>query len=69
MYQVHYLNPISPKGTALWTENYTETENVADAQAIMVRSAAMHDMKLLRDIRHKPGQSLGLVCCFPFYKG
>jgi len=46
MYQVHYLNPISPKGTALWTENYTETENVADAQAIMVRSAAMHDMKL-----------------------
>ena len=46
MYQVKYLNPISPKGTALWTENYEKTEEVAEAQAIMVRSASMHDMEL-----------------------
>ena len=46
MYQVHYLNSISPKGTALWTEDYQKTENLADAQAILVRSAAMHDMEL-----------------------
>ena len=46
MYQVHYLNSISPKGTALWTEDYQKTENIADAQAILVRSAAMHDMAL-----------------------
>ena len=46
MYKVQYLNPISPKGTALWTENYETTENAADAQAIMVRSAGMHDMVL-----------------------
>ena len=46
MYQVHYLNAISPKGTALWTENYQITQKVEDAQAIMVRSAAMHDMEL-----------------------
>ena len=46
MYQVHYLNPISPKGTALWTENYTTAQKAEDAQAIMVRSAAMHDMEL-----------------------
>ena len=46
MYQVHYLNPISPKGTALWTEDYNTTENLADAQAIMVRSAALHDLEL-----------------------
>ena len=39
MYQVQYLNPISPKGTALWTENYQTTEKAEDAQAIMVRSA------------------------------
>ena len=46
MQKIHYLNPISPKGTALWTENYQTTENLADAQAIMVRSAAMHDLEL-----------------------
>lgn len=44
MYRVHYLNPISPKGTALWTEDYQTTERVEDADAIMVRSTAMHDM-------------------------
>ena len=45
MYQIHYLNSISPKGKALWTEDYKETEVMADAQAILVRSAAMHDME------------------------
>ncbi len=45
MYKVHYLNPISPKGTALWTENYATAENAEAAQAFMVRSAAMHDME------------------------
>ena len=44
MYRVHYLNPISPKGTALWTEDYQTAEHVEDADAIMVRSTAMHDM-------------------------
>ena len=44
MYQLHYLNSISPKGKALWTENYTETANIADAEAILVRSAAMHEL-------------------------
>ncbi len=46
MYQVHYLNNISPKGTALWTENYQISQKIEDAQAIMVRSAAMHDVEL-----------------------
>ena len=46
MYQVHYLNSISPKGTALWTEDYHQTEKPEDANAILVRSAAMHDMAL-----------------------
>lgn len=44
MYQVHYLNKISPKGTALWTEAYQNTDVMDDADAILVRSAAMHDM-------------------------
>ena len=46
MYKVHYLNPISPKGTALWTEDYEKTENAQEAAAFMVRSAAMHEMAL-----------------------
>ena len=44
MFQLHYLNSISPKGKALWTENYAENANIDEAQAILVRSAAMHDM-------------------------
>lgn len=45
MKKIAYLNPISEKGTALWTEGYEKAENVADADAIMVRSAAMHEME------------------------
>ena len=45
MYHIHYLNPISPKGTALWTEDYHTTPDAADADAILVRSAAMHDLE------------------------
>ena len=46
MAKIHYLNNISEKGTALWTEDYQLTENVNEAEAILVRSAAMHDMEL-----------------------
>ncbi len=46
MRKVHYLNPISPKGTALWTEDYEKTEKIEDAEAIMVRSAQMHELTL-----------------------
>ena len=44
MFRYHYLNKISDKGSALWTKDYEKTENVDEAQAIVVRSAAMHDM-------------------------
>ena len=46
MYRVHYLNSISPKGTALWTEDYQKTDDAAQADAVLVRSASMHDMEL-----------------------
>ena len=46
MYQVHYLNKISPKGTDLWTEDYTPVDNMAQADAVLVRSASMHEMEL-----------------------
>ena len=50
MYKVHYLNPISPKGTELWTEEYTTAQDVADAQAIVLRSASMHEMEMPKDL-------------------
>ena len=50
MRKIAYLNPISEKGTALWTEEYEKTENVTEADAIMVRSAAMHDMELPKEL-------------------
>ena len=45
MFKIDYLNPISPKGTALWTEDYQKAENINEADAIMVRSAQMHEME------------------------
>ena len=46
MYNVHYLNKISPKGTALWTENYQAVDSMENADAVLVRSASMHEMQL-----------------------
>lgn len=46
MYQIHYLNKISLKGTALWREDYQLTEHLPEADGVLVRSAAMHDMVL-----------------------
>ena len=44
MFQVNYLNKISPKGTALWTEDYRVSNRLEDAQALVVRSAPMQEM-------------------------
>ena len=46
MYNVHYLNKISPKGTALWTDNYAVADHLEGAEAALVRSASMHEMEL-----------------------
>ncbi|MBQ7817754.1 MAG: phosphoglycerate dehydrogenase [Oscillospiraceae bacterium] len=51
MYPIHYLNSISPKGTALFTEKYTKVETAEDAKAILVRSASMHDMEFSKGLR------------------
>ncbi len=44
MFNYHCLNPISSKGLDLFNTNYKATENVSEADAILVRSAKMHDM-------------------------
>ncbi|WP_075719867.1 phosphoglycerate dehydrogenase [Roseburia sp. 499] len=46
MYQYHCLNPIANVGLDLFDENYKRVEDMKDAQAVLVRSAAMHDLDL-----------------------
>ena len=46
MFHYHYLNKISEQGSALWTENFAPVDQVEAADAIVVRSAGMHDMKM-----------------------
>ena len=46
MKYIHYLNKISQKGTELWTEDYAVADNIADADALLVRSADMHKIDL-----------------------
>ena len=46
MYKVHCLNNISEEGLALLTDEYELTDNVDEADVILVRSADMHDMAI-----------------------
>ncbi|MSC83484.1 3-phosphoglycerate dehydrogenase [Eubacterium sp. am_0171] len=44
MYKYNCLNPIAPVGLEKFNENYVRTEDAGEADAILVRSAGMHDM-------------------------
>lgn len=46
MYHIHSLNKISPKGMALWTKDYQTVDDLEQADAVLVRSANMHEMHL-----------------------
>lgn len=46
MFQYHCLNPIAEVGLNKFTANYKKTEEIGEADGILVRSAAMHDMEL-----------------------
>ena len=46
MFKYTCLNPIAEVGLGNLTDNYVKTDDTADAEAILVRSAAMHDMEL-----------------------
>jgi D-3-phosphoglycerate dehydrogenase len=45
MYQYHCLNPIAEVGLQKFDGNYASTDRMEDADAVLVRSAAMHDME------------------------
>ncbi len=46
MFQYHCLNPIAEKGLGFFGEEYKKAETLYDADAVLVRSAKMHDMEL-----------------------
>ncbi len=51
MYKVHCLNNISPVGLALLSDNYELTDNIEEADAILVRSADMHEMDIPANLK------------------
>lgn len=46
MFTYTALNPISPVGTRHFTEEYKEVATLDEAQAVLVRSASMHELEL-----------------------
>lgn len=50
MYKIGTLNKISPAGLSRLTDEYTITENVEEANSIILRSYNMHDMDLPSDL-------------------
>ena len=46
MIKVNCLNPIASCGTDLFTNNYEMTDDYAAAEAVLVRSASMHELEL-----------------------
>lgn len=51
MYKVHCLNKISKVGTSCLSDNYITTDTIEAADAILVRSAAMHDMEFSKNLK------------------
>lgn len=50
MYQYHCLNPISEKGLKLFSGDYRKSDSINDVDAVLVRSAKMHDMELPKSV-------------------
>lgn len=50
MFKYKCLNPISHVGTDFLTSNYEETQDIQEADAILVRSANMHEMELPKNV-------------------
>ncbi len=46
MYKINCLNPIAQVGLSNFTGNYTLTDKFEEAEGVLVRSAAMHDLEL-----------------------
>ena len=51
MFKYHCLNPISQVGLDQLTEEYTPVNEAKEADAILVRSAVMHEMEFSKDLK------------------
>ena len=51
MYKYHCLNPISQVGLEQLTEEYTPVNEAKEADAILVRSAVVHEMEFSKDLK------------------
>ena len=51
MFQYHCLNPIASVGLDLFSDAYEKVEDMKDAQAVLVRSAAMHDLEMPKSLQ------------------
>ncbi|MCR5668996.1 MAG: 3-phosphoglycerate dehydrogenase [Lachnospiraceae bacterium] len=51
MFTYHCLNPISAKGLDLFDSNYNKTDDIQEADAILVRSAKMHELELPENLK------------------
>ena len=60
MFKYLCLNPIAKVGLDVFTEEYVKTENVEEADGILVRSASMHDMDLPENLLAVPRAGAGV---------
>ncbi|MDO5042247.1 MAG: 3-phosphoglycerate dehydrogenase [Slackia sp.] len=51
MYKVHCLNNISAEGLAVFTDDYVLVDDIAEADAVLVRSADMHEIDLPESLK------------------
>lgn len=51
MYKYHCLNPIADIGLNNFTEDYTKIDTAEGADALLVRSAVMHDMEFDKNLK------------------
>ena len=51
MTKINCLNPISKTGLDLFTADYEIVDKIDDADAVLVRSASMHDMELPKSLK------------------
>lgn len=51
MYRYHCLNAISNVGLEVFDENYVKAEQMEDADAVLVRSAVMHEMEFAPELK------------------
>lgn len=51
MYKIHCLNNISSEGLALLTDDYEIVDSIEGADAVLVRSANMHEMEIPSSVK------------------